>query len=145
MNKLYDPAQFIIKVIGPENLKPGKNGTKQKVAVHVSCHEKLGHKITASTNYTRDLLNLIPGLEVVGMKGADECCGQGGPWGLAGHYDLSVKMRQDKIANVISSEADVVTSWCLGCMIQMRDGLGQAGSAIKVRHPLELLSEAYSR
>ena len=145
VNKLYDPAQFIIKVIGPENLKPGKNGTKQKVAVHVSCHEKLGHKITASTNHTRDLLNLIPGLEVVGMKGADECCGQGGPWGLAGHYDLSVKMRQDKIANVISSEADVVTSWCLGCMIQMRDGLGQAGSAIKVRHPLELLSEAYSR
>ncbi len=142
--KFYDPAQFIIKVIGPENLKPGKNGTKQKVAVHVSCHEKLGHKLAASANYTLDLLNLIPGLDVVGMKGADECCGLGGPWGLAGHYDLSVKMRQDKIANVTSSEADVVTSWCLGCMIQMQDGLGQAGSAIKVRHPLELLSAAYS-
>jgi glycolate oxidase iron-sulfur subunit len=145
VNKFYDPAQFIMKVIGPEKLKPGKNGTKQKVAVHVSCHEKLGHKITASTNYTRDLLNLIPGLEVVAMKGADECCGQGGPWGLAGHYDLSVKMRQDKIANVVDSKADVVTSWCLGCMIQMRDGLEQAGSGIKVRHPLELLSEAYNR
>jgi glycolate oxidase iron-sulfur subunit len=144
VNKLYDPAQFIIKIIGPENLRPGKSETKQKVAVHVSCHEKLGHKITASTNYTRDLLNLIPGLEVVGMKGADECCGQGGPWGLAGHYDLSVKMRRDKIANVVDSQADVVTSWCLGCMIQMRDGLEQAGSAIKVRHPLELLSAVYA-
>jgi glycolate oxidase iron-sulfur subunit len=144
VNKLYDPAQFIIKIIGSNNLKPAKNGTKQKVAVHVSCHEKLGHKITASTNYTRDLLNLIPGLEIVAMKGADECCGQGGPWGLAGHYDLSVKMRRDKIANVMDSQADVVTSWCLGCMIQMRDGLGQAKSAIKVRHPLELLSEAYA-
>jgi Fe-S oxidoreductase len=44
----------------------------------------------------------------------------------------------------MDSKADVVTSWCLGCMIQMRDGLGQAGSDIKVRHPLELLSEAYS-
>ena len=144
VNKFYDPAQFIMKVIGADNLKPGKNGTRQKVAVHVSCHEKLGHKLTASTNYTQDLLNLIPGLEVVAMKGADECCGQGGPWGLAGHYDLSVKMRQDKIANVMDSKADVVTSWCLGCMIQMRDGLGQAGSEIKVRHPLELLSEAYA-
>jgi len=144
VNKLYDPAQFIFQVIRPENLKPGKNGARQKVAVHVSCHEKLGHKLTASTNYTRDLLNLIPGLEVVPMKGADECCGQGGPWGLAGHYDLSVKMRQDKIANIMDSQADVVTSWCLGCMIQMRDGLGQAGSTIQVRHPLELLSEAYA-
>jgi len=29
-------------------------------------------------------------------------------------------------------------------MIQMRDGLGQANSAIQVRHPLELLSAVYS-
>ena len=145
VNKLYDPAQFIMKVIGPDNLRLSENGTKQKVAVHLSCHEKLGHKITASTNYTRDFLNLIPGLEVVDMEGADECCGQGGPWGLVGHYDLSVKMRQDKIANIMNSEADVVTSWCLGCMIQMKDGLEQAGGTIKVRHPLELLSETYER
>jgi glycolate oxidase iron-sulfur subunit len=145
VKKLYDPAQFITSVIGLDNMKPGANGTKQKVAVHLSCHEKLGYKITASANNTRDLLNLIPGLEVVGMKGADECCGLGGPWGLAGHYDLSLKLRQDKIANVMDSKADVVTSWCQGCMIQMRDGLEQAGSAIKVRHPLELLSEAYER
>jgi len=145
VNKLYDPAQFIMKVIGPDNLRPRKNGTRQKVAAHVSCHEKLGHKITASTNYTQGLLNLIPGLEVVSMKGADECCGQGGPWGLVGHYDLSVKMRQDKIANVMNSEADVAITWCLGCMIQMKDGLTQAGSTIRVRHPLELLSEAYER
>jgi glycolate oxidase iron-sulfur subunit len=77
------------------------------------------------------------------MKGADDCCGLGGLWGLAGHYDLAVKMRQDKIANAISSEADIVSSWCLGCMIQMRDGLQQAGSPIKVKHPLELLSQMY--
>jgi glycolate oxidase iron-sulfur subunit len=145
VKKLYDPAQFITSVIGLDKMKPGANGTKQKVAVHLSCHEKLGYKITTSANNTRDLLNLIPGLEVVPMKGADECCGLGGPWGLAGHYDLSLKLRQDKITNVMDSNADVVTSWCQGCMIQMRDGLGQANSAIKVRHPLELLSEAYNR
>jgi glycerate-2-kinase/FAD/FMN-containing dehydrogenase/Fe-S oxidoreductase len=143
VGKLYDPARFVMQVIGPDKLRPGKNGTKQKVAVHVSCHEKLGYKLTASANYTGDLLKLIPGLEVVGMKGADECCGLGGLWGLTSHYDLSVKMRQDKIVNVVNSEADVVTSWCLGCMIQMRDGLQQAGSTIKVQHPLELLSGTY--
>jgi FAD/FMN-containing dehydrogenase/Fe-S oxidoreductase len=143
VNKLYDPAQFIMKVIGPNNLRLGENKTRQKVAVHVSCHEKLGYKISSSANYTGDLLKLVSGLEIVDMKGAEECCGQGGPWGLARHYDLSVKMRQGKIANVINSEADVVTSWCLGCMIQMRDGLGQAGSTMRVAHPLELLSETY--
>lgn len=145
VKKLYDPAQFIVNVIGTANMKPGANGTKQKVAVHLSCHEKLDYKLTASPNNTRDLLNLVPGLQVVPMKGADECCGLGGPWGLAGHYDLSQKLRQDKIANIVDSQADVVTSWCQGCMIQMRDGLQQAGSKIKVQHPLELLSAAYDR
>ncbi len=141
--KFYDPGTYIVKVVGAASLKPATNAVPRKVAVHVSCHEKLGHKIAASANSTRDLLGLIPGLEVVPMKGADECCGQGGPWGLAGHYDLSVRMRQDKIANVMGSQADAVTSWCLGCMIQMRDGLKQAGSGITVQHPLALLSEAY--
>ena len=115
VKKLYDPAQFIMKVIGAGQPETGRaTATKQKVAVHVSCHEKLGYKMTASANNTRDLLKLIPGLEVVPMKGADECCGLGGPWGLAGHYDLSVRLRQDKIANIVDSQADVVTSWCLG-------------------------------
>ncbi|HOR00709.1 MAG TPA: DUF4147 domain-containing protein [Anaerolineae bacterium] len=141
--KLYDPAQFIVKVIGVANLEPATQAVARTVAVHVSCHEKLGHKTTASANNTRDLLDLIPGLQVVPMAGADECCGEGGPWGLAAHYDQSLTLRQSKIANVMASGADIVTSWCLGCMIQMRDGLGQAGSAVEVRHPLELLSEAY--
>jgi Fe-S oxidoreductase len=33
----------------------------------------------------------------------------------------------------------------LGCMLQMRDGLIQAGSTIQTRHPLELLSQAYDQ
>ena len=145
VKKLYDPATFITQVIGSGNLKPATREVRQRVAVHVSCHEKLGHKLTASANRTRELLDLIAGLEVAGMKGADECCGQGGPWGLLGHYDLAVRMRQEKIANIVDSGAGVVTSWCLGCIMQMRDGLEQAGSPIKVQHPLELLSEAYGR
>jgi len=101
--------------------------------------------MTATTNHIKDLLNLIPGLEIVDMQGANECCGLGGPWGLGGHYHLTLKLRKDKIDNIINSQADIVTSWCLGCMLQMRDGLIQAKSTIKTRHPLELLSEAYGQ
>jgi glycolate oxidase iron-sulfur subunit len=79
------------------------------------------------------------------MQDAGECCGLGGPWGLGRHYDLTLKLRQDKIRNIIESQADIVTSWCLGCMVQMRDGLIQAESAVQARHPLELLSDAYGQ
>jgi glycolate oxidase iron-sulfur subunit len=79
------------------------------------------------------------------MQDANECCGLGGPWGLVRHYDLTLKLRQDKIRNIIESQADIVTSWCHGCMLQMRDGLIQAGSKVQARHPLELLSQAYGQ
>ena len=99
--------------------------------------------MTATANNTRALLNMIPGLEVVEMEGANDCCGLAGPWGLGEHYDLTLKLRQDKIRNIMDSKADIVTSWCFGCMLQMRDGLKQSESAVQVKHPLELLSEAY--
>jgi len=143
VNKLYDPARFIMEVIGADKLKSPTTELKQKVTVHISCHEKLGYQMTAAANHTRDLLNLVPGLEIVEMEAADECCGLGGPWGLVKHYDLAVTMRQDKISSIINSKADIVTSWCLGCMMQMKDGLIQAESKIDTKHPLELLSNAY--
>jgi len=143
VRKLYDPGQFVMEVIGPDKLKPRTKELKQKVTAHLSCHEKLGQKMTATPNHTRSLLNLIPGLEIVEMEGANECCGLGGPWGLGRHYGLTLKLREEKISNVIGSQAGIVTSWCLGCMLQMRDGLVLAGSTIQARHPLELLSQSY--
>ncbi|MDY0166075.1 MAG: DUF4147 domain-containing protein [Thermoguttaceae bacterium] len=141
--KCFDPARLILEELGSANMKAGTRAVRRKVAVHVSCHERLGHKVSATANRTLDLLNRIPGVEVVDMPGADECCGLGGPWGLGKHYDLSVELRKDKIRNVERSGADVVTSWCPACLIQMRDGLKQAGSRIEVKHPFELVASTY--
>ncbi len=141
--KLYDPARFIMEALGADKLRKPEGALHQKVAVHLSCHEKLGHKMTATANHTRSLLERIPGLEIVEMEGANDCCGLAGPWGLGEHYDLALKLRQDKIKNIVDSKADVVTSWCFGCMLQMRDGLKQEKSAIQVKHPLELVSAVY--
>jgi len=91
------------------------------------------------------MLKLIPGLEIVEMEGAGDCCGLAGPWGLGEHYDLTLKLRQNKIKNIMDARADIVTSWCFGCMLQMRDGLTQAEGTSQVIHPLQLLSEAYDR
>lgn len=141
--KLYDPGQFIMEVVGVKKIKRPVRELRQKVTVHLSCHEKLGQKMTRTTNHTRDLLRLISGVETVEMEGSNECCGLAGPWGLGRHYDLTQILRKDKVNNILNSKADIVTSWCFGCMLQMRDGLSRAGSKIEAKHPLELLSEAY--
>jgi FAD/FMN-containing dehydrogenase/Fe-S oxidoreductase len=144
-SRVIDPAGFITKVIGVDNLRRPVREIRQRIAVHLSCHEKLGLKMSSSPNSTQDLLSFIPGLEVVGMKGADECCGLAGPWGLSRNYELAIKLRQNKIENIIESKPEIVTSWCTGCMLQFRDGLTQSQSNIQVRHPLELLSQAYGK
>jgi Fe-S oxidoreductase len=97
VKKIYEPAQFIMEVIGAENLKKPTRQLKQKVTIHLSCHEKLGQKITATTNHTRTLLKMIPGLEIVEMKQADEYCSLRGPLGHAKHYDLSRYCQENDI------------------------------------------------
>jgi len=52
-------------------------------------------------------------------------------------------LHENKIKNILETGVDTATSWCFGCMIQMRDGLQQEKSDIKTKHPLELLGEAY--
>lgn len=145
VKKLYEPAQFVVEVIGADKLKKPGRSINKKVTVHLSCHEKLGEKMTATPNHTRALLKQIPGLQIVEMEGANDCCGLAGPWGLGEHYDLTLKLREAKIKNIADAKADVVTSWCFGCMMQMKDGLKQKGNATEVKHPLELLSEAYGK
>jgi FAD/FMN-containing dehydrogenase/Fe-S oxidoreductase len=141
--RLYDPAGFLMEVVGAENLVRPDRALDRKVTVHLSCHEKLGRKMTAAVNRTRAMLGTIPGIEIVEMAGADQCCGLAGPWGLGRHYDLARSLRQDKIRNIAASGADIVTSWCFGCMLQMRDGLRESGSRVVVKHPLELMAGSY--
>ncbi len=143
VGKLYGPAQFIMEVIGADRMKQPSRELWKKVTVHLSCHEKLGEKMTATNNYTRDLLKRIPGVEIVEMEDANDCCGLAGPWGLGEHYDLTLKLREAKIKNILNSKADIVTSWCYGCMMQIKDGLKAKENAVQVQHPLELLSESY--
>ena len=143
IKKLYEPAQFMMEVTGADHMAKPKKELKRRVTVHLSCHEKLGQKMTASANHTRAMLKLIPGLEIVEMEGANDCCGLAGPWGLGEHYDLTLKLRQNKIKNIMDARVDIVTSWCFGCMLQMKDGLTQAEGTSQVKHPLQLLAEAY--
>jgi FAD/FMN-containing dehydrogenase/Fe-S oxidoreductase len=143
IRKLYEPAQFMMEIIGADHIAKPKKELKKKVTIHLSCHEKLGQKMTASANHTRAMLKMIPGVEIVEMEGAGDCCGLAGPWGLGEHYDLTLKLRQNKIKNIMDARADIVTSWCFGCMLQMRDGLAQSDGTSQVKHPLELLSASY--
>ena len=92
----------------------------------------------------RALLDAIPDLEVVPLRGEEECCGGAGIYGIT-HPELGGRIGADKVSAVVETEASVVATANPGCMMQIGAGLLLEGSRIDVKHPVELLDESYRR
>jgi glycolate oxidase iron-sulfur subunit len=90
------------------------------------------------------LLGTIPGLELIPLKGADECCGGAGIYGIT-HPDLGGRIGRDKVEAILATGAQAVATGNPGCMMQIGAGLRMVGSAVDVVHPVELLAESYRR
>ncbi|HWI61946.1 MAG TPA: (Fe-S)-binding protein [Symbiobacteriaceae bacterium] len=109
-----------------------------KVTWHDPCHLVRGQKITQQP---RKLMKAVPSLEFKEMAQADNCCGSGGTFSLS-HYDLTMKINSRKVKNILDSQAEVVVTECPGCMMQIQDGLQQAGAPVHTMHLAELLSRS---
>jgi glycolate oxidase iron-sulfur subunit len=136
--KVSDASLLLAKVLGPRTQNPEPRTQPLRVTYHDPCHlrRKLG-----IFKEPRDLLQSTPGLEYVEMKDANRCCGQGGSFNVA-NYDLSLKILDRKTKAIEESEADVVTTTCSGCMLQLMDGIHQAGLRKEVRHLVEMVNQA---
>lgn len=119
----------VLEALGP---------VKTRVTWHDPCHLVRGQKIAAQP---RSLMKRVPALEFKEMAQADNCCGSGGTFSLS-HYDLTMKINSRKVSNVVETGAEYVVTECPGCMMQIQDGLHQAGSRIEAMHLAELLSRS---
>jgi glycolate oxidase iron-sulfur subunit len=112
-----------------------------RVAYDSPCHlehgQRAGHAPLA-------VLATVPGLEVVPVSNAAECCGGAGTYGLE-NPELGGRILADKLAAVRTVAADVVATPNAGCMMQIGAGLRMAGEALPVVHPVELVDESYRR
>lgn len=88
------------------------------------------------------LRSAVPGIEIVPLRDADECCGGAGIYGIT-HPDLGGRIGADKIDAILETGADVVLSPNPGCMMQIGAGLHLRRSAIRVLHPVEILDMSY--
>ncbi len=90
------------------------------------------------------LLNSIRGLELVPLRGHDECCGGAGIYGIT-HPELGGRISRDKVEAILETGAQLVATGNPGCMMQIGAGLMMAGAPVDVVHPIELLDESYRR
>jgi len=108
-----------------------------KATYHDPCHLK---KSLDVHRQPRELIAASRGYQLVEMSGADKCCGMGGSFNLQ-YYEISCSIGALKTESVQATGAEVVTTGCPACMLQISDMLSQANLDITVKHPIELYAE----
>jgi len=138
--KVKDLTWFLIHIL---DVRPPANDRAPKVRVtyHDPCHLANAQGIK---DEPRELLRRIPGVELVEMKDANRCCGGSGTFSLT-HYDLSMQILDKKMDNIEATDADMISTCCPSCMMQLRHGVSRRGLQCNLVHPVQLLSQAYKQ
>jgi glycolate oxidase iron-sulfur subunit len=110
----------------------------RKVAYHDACH--LAHA-QGVRSQPRDLLRMIPGLELVDPPEWELCCGSAGIYNLV-QPDAAAELGRRKARNLLGTGAEVVAAANPGCAIQIAAHSERLGHRMPVLHPMELLYES---
>lgn len=86
----------------------------------------------------RQLLRELCGVEVNELQQSEVCCGFGGTF-CAKMPEISAKMVDDKLDDVLATGAEVLVGGDLGCLLNIAGRAQRQGREIEVRHIAELL------
>ncbi len=108
-------------MLGADDVGSRFEGT---LTYHPTCHS-LRHLRVGDAPLR--LLRAVPGLELVELPEAEECCGFGGTFAVK-NADVSAAMLEEKLGNVLATGADVVCACDASCLMHMGGGLASPGS-----------------
>lgn len=104
-------------------------GAPVRVTYQDSCHLAHGQRVRSQP---RALLRALPGVALVEMAGADQCCGSAGIYNLL-QPAMAGAVLSEKMGHLAATEAMVVVTANPGCHLQLCQGVRQAGLADHVR------------
>lgn len=119
--------------------QPPRAAVTRKVTYQDPCHLAHAQRITGPP---REILNSIPGLELVEMEEASMCCGAAGLYSVL-QKELANKILNRKMKHIAATGADQVVTANPGCMMQIEQGLRSLGKPSRVVHIVDVLDEAY--
>jgi glycolate oxidase iron-sulfur subunit len=111
-----------------------------RLAYHDACHLAHAQGVTLEP---RKLLRQIPQATLLEIPESDLCCGSAGVYNLE-QPELAGQIGLRKARNVVSTEADIVVTGNIGCMMQLRTHLQNEGSQMAVLHTMQILDMAGS-
>jgi glycolate oxidase iron-sulfur subunit len=134
--KVKDVSEFLGAIdLNTRDLKP----LDITVTYQEPCHLAHAQRITAQP---RRLLASIPGLKLKEMRESSLCCGSAGIYNVT-EPEMAARLGNRKLDNAEATGAELVITGNPGCHIQLAGGLRRRGSAMRVRHIVEVLDQAY--
>jgi glycolate oxidase iron-sulfur subunit len=136
-SRVRDVTEFLAELGMTAPLKP----LSLRVTYQDSCHMLHGQKIREAP---RKLIRAVPGVELVEMRLADQCCGSAGVYNVT-ETKASLELLAQKMDCAQQTKAQAIVTANPGCMLQLRAGTAIHCTGQEVLHVIELLDRALSR
>lgn len=130
-DRVVDATSWLLEQPWPASVQV--RPLEQRVAMHSPCSQ--GSKARQAV---LELLHLIPRVQILSLGIGHGCCGGAG-MALVEQPQLGQRLVSPLIDELRASGVGLVVTSNSGCALQLRRALAEAGLAIEVLHPLELL------
>ena len=131
--RTWELSQFLTGVLGLDDVGSTFEGT---VGYHPTCHSL---RLLRVGDAPLRLLRAVPGIELVDLPDAEECCGFGGTFAVK-NADVSTAMLDEKIAAITASGAENVCACDSSCLMHIGGGLHRRNSSVRPLHLAEILA-----
>lgn len=129
----YDLPEFLVNVLGMVNVGAY---FPHRVTYHTTCHSL---RVAREGDAPIRLLKAVEGIDYVPLPDADVCCGFGGTFSLK-NPETSASMLADKMANIVSTGAEIVAAGDYSCLMNIGGGLSRTRAGIRAMHLAEILA-----
>ena len=132
---VQDISQFLAEHLNT----PPSGEVHRRVTYSDSCHLRHAQKVVRQP---RQLLRMIPGLELIELAKPDRCCGSAGVYNIT-QWETAQAVLAEKMADIHQTGADTVVATNTGCYLQLVYGAAQHQNQLQVVHLVNLLDESY--
>ena len=133
--KVRDISEFLME-LGP--IKP-EHPLKLRAVYHDACHLCHAQQIRKQP---RQLLEMIPGLELLPLAETEICCGAAGSYNIT-QPEMADRLGKRKAKNILDSKVQAVFTANVGCILQIGRHLRQERPDLWVAHPIDALWASY--
>ena len=131
--KTHELISFLTDVLQVDGIECAYDGT---VTYHDSCSSLREMKIK---DQPRALLSRVSGLSLKESEESETCCGFGGLFCVK-YPDISGRMVDAKVDDILATGADTLLAGDLGCLMNIAGRLHRRGSEVRVRHIAEVIA-----